>query len=166
MSKELKVTIAFWGMFALSPIMIILIDMLIYPILSGRHLMSQSIVSALPVWVLVGVISMTIINYLTVGRLTKRQFNNQPITANWIDWTTLGSACLMGIIILAAILVKLILNDKYGLDYILNDLSLLIFPLLAWLTYKAWREQNQNWIFIGLIIQTLFTTLFAEWFAD
>jgi hypothetical protein len=164
MSKQLKVTISFWSIFALSPILIIVMDSLLDPVLSTLHLLSPLIVKALPVWIVASGLNMVIIYTFTTGRLAIKQLDKRPITRSLTDKITLGLAIFVMIVILAAILIKLTINDQYRLDYLLNDCAVLTtFPLLIWITYKAWQQVNRNWILLGIIVQILFTTLFGVW---
>lgn len=69
------------------------------------------------------------------------------------------------ILMITGIILKLITGEIYQIAVTVNDfVAVIAMPLLIWLNYKFWKSNNQKWVLIGLLIQTLCVCLFMQGF--
>ncbi|MCV3741530.1 hypothetical protein OF387_09820 [Lentilactobacillus hilgardii] len=165
MNKNLKLTIAFWLNFFFSPVYVYVINGLTFFQIFNSGTLPFAKPSLMPGLMLNTFFFLLLTSYLLVGTLAKKNFMNGSIMNNRSNKITTALMFLGIILMITGIILKLITGEIYQIAVTVNDfVAVIAMPLLIWLNYKFWKSNNQKWVLIGLLIQTLCVCLFMQGF--
>lgn len=160
MNKSLGLTILFWLNFLVSPTVAYVMNGMTFFNLFDLGTLPFVRPNLMPWLMIVTFIWIMVASYVWVGILTQKEFIHQSVFNNRINKITV----VLGIF---EIILLMIGNGLRVMTkaFPVNDIAAITaLPLLLWLNYQFWQSTNQNWVWIGLLIQSLCICLFMQGF--